>query len=765
MALILSTVLTSAVGLVYWVIGARLFPPETLGVNQAALSAVMLLGGVAHLNMTYALLRFVPVAGRAGRRLVVGGYLVAGVLASIVGGVFALGARIWAPEMLEAVSQEALLAFFMIATPVWSLFVVQDYVLTGIRKAKVVPLENAIFAVLKVGLLLASLAATVQGGIAVSWMVGTALIVLGVNVWLLFRALPRYGREHEDAAVPITLGAIGRFVRADYAGSVFQQAAMLGLPVLVLARLGAEASAAYGIVWQIGQTLFLISSSMNQSMVAHSASDPGGVEKARRAMIRKSLTLVVPAAVVLVVGGRLILSVFGEHYANTGTAALALTALAAIPNVVNSSTISAARVRQRMGILFAVPAAIAMIVLVTAWLLMPILGITGVGIGWLLGHSVVAVIILIAKAPWLPPLLGTRVDAMRTAALLRRVGGPAAQLSRGSSDLPYDDEPWVVHGTLAGGSESVVAGIGPQDGPDALLKACDTDRSRRALQWQTEVLGELHDDPRIRHWAGLLPSVLGVGDIGGSYCVIETRMPGGSSVKALQDPARARVLAASAISTISEFHRCTGELRTAGDVELTAWVHGPMAHVVDAVPRAFHADARALADELDARLRGKVVAVGWVHGDFGPVNMLAADDGQLSAIIDWCDAQREGFQVLDAVTFMELRAVQGDGQELGPLLLRWLAETPPHEFDLMRRLQRALGGDVLDPRILLVLAWLQHVAQVATKSTQSVANPVWNRRNLRIPLRGLLSLLGERETPDGHVSPGRWTHPLPDPAR
>jgi hypothetical protein len=114
---------------------------------------------------------------------------------------------------------------------------------------------------------------------------------------------------------------------------------------------------------------------------------------------------------------------------------------------------------------------------------------------------------------------------------------------------------------------------------------------------------------------------------------------------------------------------------------------------------------------------------------------------------------------------MELRAVQGDGQELGPLLLRWLAETPPHEFDLMRRLQRALGGDVLDPRILLVLAWLQHVAQVATKSTQSVANPVWNRRNLRIPLRGLLSLLGERETPDGHVSPGRWTHPLPDPAR
>ncbi|MCW0215339.1 MAG: phosphotransferase [Pseudonocardia sp.] len=743
MALILSTALTSAVGLVYWVIGARLFPPEVLGVNQAALSAVMLLGGVAHLNMTYALLRFVPVAGRAGRRLVVGGYLVAGVLASLVGGVFALGARVWAPQMLEVVSQGALLAFFMVATPVWALFTVQDYVLTGIRKAKVVPLENAIFAVLKVGLLIASLAATFAGGIAVSWMVGTAVIVLGVNVWLLFSALPRFGREHEADAVPITLGAIGRFVRSDYAGSVFQQAAFLGLPVLVLARLGAESSAAYGIVWQIGQTLFLVSSSMNQSMVAHTASDPGGIEKARRAMIRKSLTLIVPAAVVLVLGGRLLLSIFGEHYSSTGALTLALVALAAIPNVVNSSTISAARVRQRMGVLFAVPATVATIVITTSWLLMPYLGITAVGIGWLLGHSVVALVILVATAPWLPPLLGTRVDALRTAALLRRVGGPAGRLSREGDD----GEPWVVHGTMTGGSESVVAGIGPQGGPGALLKACDTERSRQALQWQTEVLAILHADPRVEHWMGLAPSVLGVGDIGGSYCVIETRMPGGSAVEALRDPVRSRVTRASAISTISEFHRCIGEVRVVGDAELQTWVHVPMSHLVEALPRAYHADALALAAELDDRLRGKRVAVGWMHGDFGPVNMLAAENGEICAVIDWCEAIREGFQVLDVVTFMELGAVQVGGEELGPLLLRWLSETPPHEFDILGRLQRALGGDVVDARVLLVLGWLQHASHAVTKTTQAVANPVWNRKNLRLPIRGMLPLLAEHPGP------------------
>ena len=92
LALVLSNGLTSAVGLAYWVLAARLFPPAAVGVNSVAISTMMLLGGVAQLNMTYALLRFVPVAGRVARRLVVGGYLVGGGAAALVGAVFALGA-------------------------------------------------------------------------------------------------------------------------------------------------------------------------------------------------------------------------------------------------------------------------------------------------------------------------------------------------------------------------------------------------------------------------------------------------------------------------------------------------------------------------------------------------------------------------------------------------------------------------------------------------------------------------------------------------
>ncbi|WP_345414747.1 phosphotransferase [Pseudonocardia xishanensis] len=739
LALVLGSGLTSVVGLAYWVLAARLLPPAAVGVDQAALSAVMLLGGVAHLNLTYALLRFVPVAGRAARRMVVLGYLVVVLLAALVGGVFALGAPWWAPELVAAVGQDRLLVFFGLATPVWALFTVQDYVLTAIGRATLVPLENIVFAVLKVGLLAAALTATVTGAIAVSWMVATTVLVLAVTVWLLVRALPRFGEEHTVAARPVTLRELGRFVRADYAGSVCQQGAMFGMPLLVLALTDPAATAVYGVVWQLAQTLFVVSSGMNQSMVAHGAADPAGADAARRRTVGRSLRLVVPGAVVLALGGPLVLAVFGDHYAREGAVVLALTSLAAIPYAVTSSMVGAARLRQWGRIQFGVPAAAAVLVIGGSVVLVPALGLAGAGLAWLVGQSLVAVVILLATARWLPPGLSGRIDAVRSAGLLRRVDSAAAHLR-----LP-EASAWQVRRRLAGGSESVVAVIGPDDGPHgALLKASDTPRSRDGLAWQTEVLDRLHADERLGRLHALLPEVLGAGDVGESYCVIESLLPGESGLHALRDPERTETFVASATDAIERLHRCTGRIRVVGDAELRAWVHEPLDRVREIVPTVLRQETHWLAEHLDAALRGRRARVGWTHGDFGPVNLLADSDGRVTGIVDWCEARPDGLQVLDVVVMSQFCVVHGTGgPELGTLVQRWLADPP----DQVRRAQRRLGGDPVDPRVLTTLGWLQHVAEVARKSARAAANPVWNRRNVRSPLRRARQVLDRGVSP------------------
>ncbi|OLS96889.1 hypothetical protein BJF90_43215 [Pseudonocardia sp. CNS-004] len=621
LALVVSSGMTSAVGLLYWFLAARMFPPDVVGVNAVALSSLMLVGGVAHLNMSHALLRFVPVAGTAARRLVVLGYLVAVALSALAGAGFALGAIWWAPELVDVAGYGALVAFFAVSCPVWTLFSLQDYVLTAVGRATAVPVENLVFSLLKVGLLVVVTLAALPGGIALSWVIATALIVLPINLWLLLRLLPAHGARTADRAVPITVGAIGRFIGADYVGALFWQAAMMGLPVLVLGRLGAEAAAAYNMVWQFGLALYMVPSGMGQSMIAHSAADPGKVDKARRETVRRGLMLVVPVALVLALGAPLILAIFGPHYASTGTGALALVALSAIPNVITAAATSTARVRQRRAVQFGVPTSLSVLTIGLAWILMPHLGVLAVGLSWLLAQCVVASVVLVMNAPWVPGPPGRWIDAVHSTALLRRVGEDGLRRLGAPAG-------WAIGSRMGGGSETVVVTVGPVGEGRALLKAADTANGQAELRQQTSALAELHADPRLQHWTPLIPRVLGTAEIGDTFCLTETILPGGSGPDALADPPRSGPFRSSAVAAISELHRNTATLRRIGDAELDAWVHQPIVALSRTLPAALREEAARLGSVLDARMRGQVVGVGWTHGDYLPVNVLAAPNAR-----------------------------------------------------------------------------------------------------------------------------------------
>jgi O-antigen/teichoic acid export membrane protein len=450
LALVLSSAVTSGIGLLYWVVAARLFDPETVGVNSTMTSTLTLLGSAAQLNLGNALLRFVPTVGNSARSLVVKCYAVSIAAACLTGAVFALGSGLWAPELLDTVGRGPLFAFFVLATPVWSIWVMQDYALTAIKRATLVPVKNLVFAVLKIILLPVGAVLAMFTAISVSWAVSTGLLVVVVSVWL-WRALAAHGTATADNAEAFQARTIVGFVSADWAGTLFSLAVNFGLPLLVLARLGADAAATFGVAWAIAFALYLVSNGMGQSLLAHVSADPEGLDAAYRGMVRKALTLIVPAVIVIVPGAGLILSIFGEHYAETGTMLLTLSALSAIPNVVSIATVNAARVRQRRIIQFGVPAMIAVIVIPLAWILMPLMGLTGVGVALLVGQSIVAAVILISR--WLRPRRSSGAPS-----------GPAPVLDPAMADVATSPIPVVTGGLPAYG---MPASPGEPPTPDA----------------------------------------------------------------------------------------------------------------------------------------------------------------------------------------------------------------------------------------------------------------------------------------------------------
>jgi O-antigen/teichoic acid export membrane protein len=396
MALVLSSGVSSAIGMLFWVLAARLFEQDTVGVNSAALSAVTLLASASHLNLGNAILRFVPVSDRR-RALVVGCFAVGLGWGAVVGLGFGIGANLWAPDLVAAFGHPALIAFYVISVPIWTVFVLQDSALTAIKRAPLVLVENLVFALLKIALLVVAAWLGLTFGIAVGTLAATFLLVLAVTSYLA-RALRRQAAPAPHTVQTVTARDLTGFVGVDYAGNVAWQTAVFGLPLIVIALTDAGGAAVYGMAWQITYALYLVASGMGKSMVAHSAAgDSAAIERARRGMDRKAITLVLPGAVVVAVGSYLILSVFGRTYAETGALLLALLALSAIPNVVTNSALWEARVRRNRAVQFGLPAATSAAVIVSTLVLIPTMGITGAGWAWLAAQTVAATAILLHR--------------------------------------------------------------------------------------------------------------------------------------------------------------------------------------------------------------------------------------------------------------------------------------------------------------------------------------------------------------------------------
>ena len=401
-ALILSSASTAVLGLLYWTLAARLYSAGDLGVNAALISTMMFLSFLCQISLPGLLPRFIPTAGRATTRLILASYGVAVLLSGAVATAFVAGAWIWAPQVRSLVGTPAAAAWFVAATMAWSVFALQDAVLTGLRRTVWVPVENTIFALVKIVVLVVLAGSLTGAGIYVSWTVPAVLSIVPINVMIFRWFLPSHLARHGAAEPEGGTGVIVRFLASDFAGSTLVSAATSLLPLIVLATVGASASAYYYIAWTIAYSMQLFSVNMAISLSVEGAGRRSEVGPGMRRMLRLLVGLQLPLVVVIVIFAPLILQIFGRAYSDEGAMLLRLLALGVLPHGVNALCMGVARVRRQLRVLFAIQAAQAVLFVALTVVLLPAMGIAGVGVAFLVGQSVVA---LVAFVTQIGPLL------------------------------------------------------------------------------------------------------------------------------------------------------------------------------------------------------------------------------------------------------------------------------------------------------------------------------------------------------------------------
>ncbi|MGW8955074.1 lipopolysaccharide biosynthesis protein [Streptomyces sp. NPDC055709] len=422
-ALMLSTGVSAALGLGFWLVAARYYTEEAVGQGSAAIAAMRLLASITATTMIGAVVRYVPRAGRATGPLVWRAYAVSSAVVCVACAGFLVTLDLWGPSYAPLQGLTAGLVFTA-ACVAWALLTLQDGVLTGLRKAVWVPVGNAVFSIGKLLLLVVFATALPVLGVFVSWAAAIALSVLPLG-WLVFRRLiPRQAAADRDREPP-RMREIGRFLAGDSVGALFSLAMINLLPVMVAVRFDAAHNGFFYIAYTVGGTMEFMAINMASSLTAHASHSPDSLAEGVRGALRRMAVLLVPVVAVLVVFAPQILAPFGSDYAEHGTTVLRLLAAAALPRVVVELYIGVLRVQGRTGVLAVLQGAMCTLVLGNAAVLLGLVGISGAGLAMLLSMALMALV----SAPGIRAALSGREPGppVRAARLFRRRSRAAAE--------------------------------------------------------------------------------------------------------------------------------------------------------------------------------------------------------------------------------------------------------------------------------------------------------------------------------------------------
>ena len=196
----LSSLATAAIGVLFWLLAAHFYSPAVVGRDSVAVSTLMFMGGVAQLNLASALIRFIPPAGRSVRRLVVCVYALSAAICAGLAIVFLLLVGHLVPSLAYLRTDRWLPMWWVLSSVAWAIFVLEDGALTGLRRAPIVPIENAGFSLLKAAIVIPFAAIFPAIGIFIAWTLATIVTILPTNIYLFGRAIPLAQRRSPSAA-------------------------------------------------------------------------------------------------------------------------------------------------------------------------------------------------------------------------------------------------------------------------------------------------------------------------------------------------------------------------------------------------------------------------------------------------------------------------------------------------------------------------------------------------------------------------------------
>ena len=386
-ALVANTVGTSVIGAVYWAVAAHLYGPEDLGRATALISALMLVGTLSQLNLSSTLMRFLPQMGAtSARRLINVSYLVSS-LTALAGSVIFVTVMPRLSSEWRFVGDSAFFAvIFAVSVVVWEIFTLQDAALVGLQRPVAVPIENVIYSLAKLALLVVAAQVLGSTDVLLSWISPLILLIPVIN-WVIFRRCLK-DRSPHDTGPRLRVRHLARFASVDYGGVICGQITGNSLPLLVISILGPAAAGSFYIASLITTGVATVGGNFSTGLMVEASAAPDRLPELTRRALKRCVITMVPATIVLVLGAHVILRVYGGSYIAHTAVLFQLLAVSLLPFCIETVAFSLDRVAGKPIRSTLSQLALAVLTLGGSALLFGRLGINAVGVA-VLGADIV----------------------------------------------------------------------------------------------------------------------------------------------------------------------------------------------------------------------------------------------------------------------------------------------------------------------------------------------------------------------------------------
>ncbi len=330
-ALVASTASTLVLGFVAWLVTARIFPPEIVGIASSVIAAMMLCVQIALLGVGSAIIVTLPqYPGRASTVLNSAVHLAMGTAVVAASGFLLLSSSLFS-ELTVVGDDLSYTSLFIIMSIAGTLGLLFDQASVAVHRSDQVLVRGITSGVARL-VLIASLPFVIGSSssevILLAWVIGSlGAVVLGV-IHLARGSLQYRFRFDVDREVLERLLHVGL---RHHVLTLADRAPGLLLPIVATEVLSPSFGAYWYSVWMMAFITFMIPTSIGMTLFAEAADEQESLSRGVGLSLRISLILGAAAAVVIALLAYPLLSILGHEYASHGVTPLRILVASVFP--------------------------------------------------------------------------------------------------------------------------------------------------------------------------------------------------------------------------------------------------------------------------------------------------------------------------------------------------------------------------------------------------------------------------------------------------